>query len=127
MGPVFRDTLVIPLLSTSDAEAAHSLNALSFAHGLHPWLDADRVHHRGHDEKLVTQLAAMVIPALMQPGLAGCSNASAFAQTSTATQRSLIEPVAQRPADGGAIMTFAFLTGSPTRSVGDHRPGSAGR
>jgi predicted RNA-binding Zn ribbon-like protein len=68
-----RDALVIPLLSPSDTEVANALNALSIAYGVHPWLDIEHGEacHRGCDERLVTQLAAALVPGLMQARATG--------------------------------------------------------
>lgn len=61
-----RDRLVIPLLSSSDVEAADALNSLVKIYGLQPKLDERGVHHSGKDNKLDTNLAALLVPALMQ-------------------------------------------------------------
>lgn len=68
-----RDALVVPVLSPSDAEAATALNALSVAYRLHPWLDSEQgeVAYRGNDARLVTELAAILVPGLMQARATG--------------------------------------------------------
>ena len=61
-----RDRLVVPLLSSSDAEAADALNALVELYELRPYLGERGIRYTGRDSGLSTDLAALLVPGLMQ-------------------------------------------------------------